>query len=196
MIVGCENLGFGPTDLETGEAAIFSKFDQLIFLDKEGSITSTAAGSSIQQFKDGNIVLISKGGATLGMSESAAVSEHDELFKSTHFGGRGGTPTAVIGTALGAAGAVRVSGTDTAFTVEMDTDPMTTTTGTMATITTAKAFGATPHGVISPSGDKATIPLMNGAVYLDVKTASTLTIETTATPTTHATYRYTIHLIQ
>jgi len=203
MIVGCENLGFGPVDLETGEAAVYSQFDQLIFLDKEGSITSTAAGSSIQQFKDGNIVLISKGGATLGMSDTAADSTFSDNLTITrnttsgHYIGGGGTPTAVIGAALGAGGTVGVVGTDSGFTVTMNTDAMATATGTMCTVTYARAYATAPRGcVISPANDQATIAPMNGAVYVDASTGLNVKIETTGMPAVATEYRYSVVVIQ
>jgi hypothetical protein len=68
-----------------------------------------------------------------------------------HIDAGGPTPVASRGAAVGGAGTVSVSGTDTAGTVSVNFGPG-STAGVIATITFANNFSQTPHVVITPVG--------------------------------------------
>jgi cytoskeletal protein CcmA (bactofilin family) len=68
-----------------------------------------------------------------------------------HIDAGGPTPVASRGGAVGGAGTVSVSGTDTAGTVSVNFGPG-STSGVIANITFATSFSQTPHVVISPIG--------------------------------------------
>ncbi len=76
---------------------------------------------------------------------------NQDLQINRHIDAGGPTPAASRGAAVGGAGTVSVSGTDTAGTVSVNFGPG-STAGVIATINFANTFSQTPHVVITPVG--------------------------------------------
>lgn len=208
--VASEVPGLGPQEQPEWEVELYCKFGQRIVLSQDGRLTLlTSHGNKVELLESGALVLTSKGGATLTMDAAGKVSEHDELLRSTHFGGRGGTPTIALpagGGALGNGGqiiAVLTEGTDTAFRFTCQVDPMTPGgPGDIAEVTFAKKFTRAPRGVsIQPANDAAAIVLAAGAStgggsYYFSATDSKLTIKTTATLVPAATLVFSVTVVE
>lgn len=201
--VASEMPGEGPDDQEEWEVELYAKFGQRIILSEDGRLTLlTGHNNRVELMEDGSIVLTSKGGATLTMDPSGKVSTHDELFKSTHFGGAGGTPTlalAVGGGALGTGGSIAtaLAGTDSAFKFTLLADPMTTGgPGDLATITFAKKFGQAPHGVtITPITSACGVAPAAGSWYWSA-TDTALTIKTGANLPPTQQYGFSVTIVE
>lgn len=97
------------------------------------------------------------GGATFAGNLSAPSLSIDQLIMNKdlqlnrHIDGGGPTPRVSNGTAVGSAGTVNISGSDTAGTVSVNfgTSPV---AGIIANITFGNSFSQTPHVVITPVG--------------------------------------------
>lgn len=226
--VATEAPGLGPQEQPEWEVELYAKWGQRILLTQDGRLTLlTAAGNRAELLEDGGLALkgsaghkaelladgkirlTSKGGAVLTMDDAGKVSDHDELFRSTHFGGRGGKPTVATpagGGALGNGGAVvdvLTEGTDTAFRFTAQVDPMTPGgPGDIAEVTFAKKFSQAPRGVsIQPANDAAALVLVmgssvgGGSYYYSV-TDGKLIVKTTATLFPAATLAFSVIVIE
>jgi hypothetical protein len=132
-----------------------SAFDQLTANKLAISGDATIQGKLAVQ-KELNVT----NGATFGGTVSAPtiVASNFQLTKDLiinyHIDGAGSTPSKSNGTNLGSGGTASVNGSDTAGTLTINAGSG-SSAGCFATITFAKAFGATPHVVISPSDQDA-----------------------------------------
>ncbi|MDO8507527.1 MAG: hypothetical protein Q7S53_03085 [bacterium] len=121
---------------------------------------------------------------TLAVSSTSLFSANITVNGHIITGNASGTTTVAVGAAAGTGGSVGASivGNDTAGYVTITTgNALTTTTGTMATVTFANAYGATPKAVIlTPQGNT------NGSsvnYYVGSAGTTTFTINTGTVPT-------------
>ncbi len=100
----------------------------------------------------------------------------------------GGTPGIAAGTAACTSPTVSVSGDDTSGTITITTGSGCVSSGKLATVTFATAFGAAPHVTLTPGGSNA---LALGA-YVDDSTISTTAFDlgTSSTPANATTYKW------
>ena len=99
-----------------------------------------------------------------------------------HIDTGGSTPSISRGTAIGGAGTTSISGTDASGTVTINTGGG-VTSGAMANITFANAYGQTPHVIISPVGSTS------GSInYYATRTSTGFTIGTASAPSASTTY--------
>lgn len=102
------------------------------------------------------------GGATFAGAISAPSLSIDSLIMNKdiqlnrHIDAGGGTPRVSSGTAVGGAGTVSISGTDTAGTVNINFSTG-LVAGVLANISFSSAFNQTPHVVITPVGSSCAI---------------------------------------
>jgi len=102
------------------------------------------------------------GSATFAGTISAPSLSIDQLIMNKdiqlnrHIDAGGSTPRALSGTAVGSAGTVSISGTDTAGTVSVNfgSSPV---AGVIANVTFSNTFSQTPHVVITPVGSNCAI---------------------------------------
>lgn len=174
-----------PTDCKSGDRALYcGQAGTIVKLHGASSATPglvemrTASGASASVTPSGDVVLTDKTGhkATL----SSGVLTVEDTVRAQHFAGRGGTPTASSGSAVGGGTAFVIpGGSDTAFvlalTVSMGSP------GLLATITFAKQYDSTPLGVPAPGAltDNAATPPVGGSFFVN-PSASQLEVSTTA----------------
>src|SRR5262249_23771067 len=103
----------------------------------------------------------------------------------------GALPSVATQVAAGIGAQVSVSGNDTSgtITVTLGSNPL---ADDVAHITFAKAYGSTPHIVLTPEGKGSAAP----QPYVDQPTGAGFTIGINGTPAAGATYTFTYHTIQ
>lgn len=126
---------------------------------------------------------VSIGGAlSAGTLNVESIQFSNDLQVLRHIDTGGSSPSASRGSAIGGAGTVSISGTDVAGTVTINTSGG-VTSGAMANISFANAYGRTPHVIISPVGSTS------GSInYYVTRTSSGFAIGTANAPSASTTY--------
>ncbi len=106
----------------------------------------------------------------------------------------GSTPNIAAGAAACSVPTVSVSGDDTSGTISVTTGTGCATSGTLATITFANAFGATPHIVLTPGGAGAAG--LNAYFNNSTLTTAGFSIGTNSTPASSTTYVWDYQVMQ
>jgi hypothetical protein len=111
-----------------------------------------------------------------------------------HLVGRGGTPSAVVGSAAGTGATVTVTGDDLGGVVSVTTGVGATANGLLARVTFAVAYAAAPDVVmITPASQTTVLLPVTKQCYIDsiVTTSARFDVFTNTTPLTDATtYRW------
>jgi hypothetical protein len=114
---------------------------------------------------------------------------------ATHFLGSGSTPTAATGSAMGSGGSLTaptVVGTDVSFQVTLTTG-LSTTAGTLFTITFANSFTTTPPAPLVFGANSEAISQTQTHNYVaSCPTAGTLTVTVTSGLSSNSTYVFNI----
>lgn len=126
---------------------------------------------------------VSIGGAlSAGSLNVESIQFSNDLQILRHIDTGGSSPGASRGGAIGGAGTVSISGTDTAGTVTINTSGG-VSSGIMAQITFTNAYNRTPHVIISPVGSTS------GSIdYYTTRTSSGFSIGTANAPSASTTY--------
>jgi hypothetical protein len=124
----------------------------------------------------------------------ASLTVNATLTVGGHIVSTGTVPTIAAGSAACTSPTVGVVGTDTTGTITVTTGTGCSTSGTLATITFANAFGATPFVTLTP-GDPTALGL--GAYTNDgTASATSFSIGTNTTPANSTTYEWNYQVIQ
>ncbi|MEM6997500.1 MAG: hypothetical protein AAF413_01170 [Patescibacteria group bacterium] len=184
-VAGTINVG-GALSLPGITVSGNSTFDQV-----EVSNNLTIGGdASIQGVLNVLQTLNVTGGASFGGPISAPSLNIDNLVLSRdlqlnrHIDAGGGTPGSARGSAIGSAGTVSVSGSDTAGTATINTGSG-AAAGAMITVTFASSFSQTPHIVVSPVGSSA-----SSIDYYVTRTANSFTIYSSSNLSSGTTYSF------
>jgi cytoskeletal protein CcmA (bactofilin family) len=124
------------------------------------------------------------GALSAGQLNITNLQLNGDLTINRHITSSGGNPSKSNGSSLGGGGTASVNGSDTAGTVTINTGSS-PSAGCYITVNFTRAFGSTPHVVISPSNS-------NGAKiqYYASRTTSNMSICSATSPTSSKTYTY------
>lgn len=154
-------------------------------LTQSGSALFQDPTDSTQAFQVANSL-----GSALLTADTAdmAIVIDGNLEVNGHFITGGNTPTIAAGSAACSSPTVNVSGNDTSGTITITTGTGCSGSGTLATISFANAFGASPHVALTPGGANS---LGLGAYSNDGTVSTTgFTIGTDNTPANSTTYQW------
>lgn len=184
--------GLRPSDVKTGDRGLYCDVqDTQLRLHGSGSATpgaielKRADGSSIVLSDAGDVVLTDKSGHTATLSGGVLTVSTDvvaDTVTSEHFGGRGGSPSATAGAAVGGGTATVWPGsTDASFVLALVVDMG--TSGPLAKVRFAREYSSVPQGIPAPGAltPNAATPPVAGSFYISNLAADQIEISTTTT---------------